>query len=152
MPITVRYANVNDLTKINEIEKECFTIEAFSEQQLLLLLHNPDSISLVAQVGKEIVGFIIGQIRFLKGMKIAHIYTIDVAIKHRRKRVGETLLAEIEQLFIKEGAKVCYLEARQNNIAALELYKKQGYTVVERLSDYYSEGLHGVRLEKWLSK
>jgi ribosomal protein S18 acetylase RimI-like enzyme len=85
-------------------------------------------------------------------MKTGHIYTIDVATKHRRKGVGIKLLKELEKIFAKRDVQACYLETRLNNVAALKLYKKQGYTEIERLEDYYLEGAHGVRLQKRLSK
>lgn len=150
--ISTRQATVNDLEKLYEIERECFTIEAFTKELLTLLLQDSNSVGLIAQVNGEIAGFIIGLIHHIRGMKTGHIYTIDVAIKHRRKGVGEKLLKELEKIFAKKGVKICYLEARLNNVAALELYKKQGYTKIERLNDYYSEGAHGVRLQKRLSQ
>ena len=152
MTITTRQATVNDLEKLYEIERECFTAEAFTEELLTIHLQDSSSVSLIAQINGEIAGFIIGLIQHIRGMKTGHIYTIDVAIKYRRKGVGIRLLKELEQIFVKEGVKVCYLEARLNNVAALELYKKQGYTEVERLKNYYNEGAHGVCLQKWLSQ
>jgi len=150
--IFTRQTTVNDLEKLYEIERECFTAEAFTKELLTILLQDSSSVSLIAQINGEIAGFIIGLIQHIRGMKTGHIHTIDVAIKHRRKGVGIKLLKELEQIFVKEGVRVCYLEARLNNVAALELYKKQGYTEVERLKNYYNEGAHGVCLQKWLSQ
>ena len=149
--ISVRQATANDLEKLYEIERECFTIEAFTEQQMKFLLQDSNSVSLIAQIDGEIAGFIIGIIQYIRGVKAGHIYTIDVVTKHRRKGVGIKLLKELEQIFTKKGAKICHLEARQSNVAALGLYKKQGYTETERLENYYFEGAHGIRLQKWLS-
>ena len=150
--ISTRQATVNDLEKLYEIERECFTAEAFSKELLTILLQDSNSVSLIAQTDREIAGFIIGLIQHIRGVKTGHIYTIDVAVKHRRKGVGITLLNELEKIFIRNDVKICYLEARRNNVAALELYKKQGYTDREKLEDYYPEGVHGVRLQKRLSQ
>jgi len=148
---TIRQATVNDLEKLYSIERECFTMEAFSKEQIMSLLQDMNSVSLIAQANGEVAGFIISLIQDIMGVKTGHVCTIDVAIKHRRKGVGIKLLKELEQIFAKEGVKVCYLEARQNNVAALQLYKKQGYTEVEKLSNYYFKGVHGIRLQKKLS-
>jgi len=148
----MRTATVNDLEKLYEIERECFTVEAFTEEQIMLLLQDSSSVSLIAQIDGEVAGFIIGIIRHIRGRKFGHVYTIDVATKHRRKGVGLRLLKEIEQIFTKKGVKVCYLEARRDNVSALELYKKQGYTEIEELNNYYFKGVHGVRLRKNLSQ
>jgi len=147
----MRQATVNDLEKLHEIERECFTAEAFSKQLLTLLLQDANSVGLIVQINGEIAGFIIGVIHHIRGVKTGHVYTIDVAAKHRRRGVGEKLLNELEQIFARKGIQVCYLEARGDNVAALKLYKKQGYTEIEKLNDYYLEGVHGVRLQKRLS-
>jgi ribosomal-protein-alanine acetyltransferase len=152
LSITIKQTTINDLEKLYEIERKCFTAEAFTKNQIMFLLQDSNSVSLIAQKNGEIIGFIIGLIQHITGVKAGHIYTIDVAIKHRRKGVGIKLLKELEQIFAKKGAQVCYLEVRTNNVAALELYKKQGYAEVERLRDYYFEGGHGVRLQKRLSQ
>ncbi len=78
-------------------------------------------------------------------------YTVDVAVKHRRKGVGLRLLREFEERLVENRVGICYLEARSGNLAALELYRKQGYTEVNVLKKFYSEGVDGIRLVKKLS-
>ena len=149
LSITVQRATVNDLDLLYNIERECFTIEAFSKRHIAYLLENPNTVSLVARVNNEIAGFIIGLIQRHDKTMTGRIYTIDVAVKHRRKGVGLRLLNELERKFEKRGVKICYLEARVDNVAARELYRKHGYVEVEKLRNYYS-GAHGVRLKKKL--
>lgn len=149
LSITVQRATVNDLEILYNIERECFTIEAFSKRHIAYLLENPNTVSLVARVNNEIAGFIIGLIQRHDKTMTGRIYTIDVAVKHRRKGVGLRLLNELERKFEKMGVKICYLEARVDNVAARELYRKHGYIEMEKLRDYYS-GAHGVRFKKKL--
>ena len=149
LSITIQRATINDLETLYQIERECFTIEAFSKEHISYLLQNPNTVSLVAQTNSEIAGFIIGLIHHQDKMITGRVYTIDVALKHRRKGVGLKLLNELERVFVKRGVKICYLEARVNNLAARELYRKHGYVEVEKLKKYY-RGIHGVRLKKKL--
>ncbi len=151
LSITIQKATVDDLEMLYKIERECFTIEAFTKEQIAQFLENPNAVSLIAQINSEIAGFIIGLIHDQEKTRAGHIYTIDVAVKHRRRGVGLRLLNELERIFIKRGVKVCHLEARLDNVAARELYRKHGYTEVESLIDYYFKGTHGVRLIKKLS-
>jgi len=150
LPITIRQATIKDLETLYKIERECFTLEAFTKQHIALLLENPRNIRLAAWENNEIVGFIIGLIQNFNETRIGRIYTLDVAVKHRRKGIGLKLLNELEQGFIKKGVKNCYLEARTDNVAARKLYRKNGYTEVKQLKDYYSKGVHGVLLVKKL--
>jgi len=151
LSINIRRATTNDRETLHNVERECFTIEAFTKEQLAYLLENPKGISLIAQIDDEIAGFIVGLIYNYGSTRTGHVYTIDVAIKHRRKGVGLMLLEELEQRFVENGAETCYLEARRGNVAALELYRKRGYVEVNVLKDFYSEGVDGVRLMKKLS-
>jgi len=149
LSITIQRATIKDLETLYKIERECFTIEAFSKQHIAYLLENPNAVSLVAQINSEIAGFIVGLTHRLDKMITGHVYTLDVAVKHRRKGVGLKLLDELERIFVKRGVKICYLEARVDNMAARELYRKHGYVEVEKLKKYY-RGIHGVRLKKKL--
>jgi len=148
LSFTVKLATIGDLENLHKIERECFIIEAFTKKQMTRLLENPHTVSLVARINKEIAGFIIGSIENLDKTKAGHIYTLDVALKHRRRGVGLRLLKELEHIFAKREVKSCFLEVRLDNVAARELYRKQGYTEVAPLIDYYYKGIHGVRLEK----
>ncbi len=151
MPIHIRRATTDDLETLHSIERECFTIEAFTKEQLEYLLKNPKGISLIAQMNNEIAGFIVGLIYDHYTTRTGHVYTLDVAVKHRRRGVGVRLLGELEQRFVENGVEICYLEARRGNVAALALYRKHGYTEVDVLKDFYSKRIDGIRFMKKLS-
>lgn len=150
MSIHIRKATTDDLETLYGIERECFTAEAFTKEQLAYLLENPKTISLTARIDDEIAGFIIALIYNHGVSKTGHVYTIDVAAKHRRRGVGLRLLGELEQRLVENGVEICYLETRRGNVAALELYRKHGYKEVNVLKDFYSAGVDGVRLVKKL--
>lgn len=149
MPLNIKQATIEDLEKLYTIEKECFTFEAFSKGQIASLLMAPNSVSLIAKENDEILGFIIG---IIYEEMIGHIFTLDVAIKHRRKGIGLKLLRELEKIFIEKGVKACFLEVKLDNLAARQLYEKQGYIKVEELKNFYRKGVHGIRLKKDLTK
>jgi ribosomal-protein-alanine N-acetyltransferase len=151
LKVTVESADLRDIEQLLRIERECFTGEAFTKEEIFLLLTNPNAISLVAKVNSEIAGFIIGVVENHGAVKAGHVFTIDVAIKHRRKGLGMKLLGEMEKTFLNGGAETSYLEVRVDNEAAMRLYKKQGYRETKSLGNYYSTGVHGFRLVKRLT-
>ena len=146
----MKSATINDLDALHEIEKECFTLEAFPKEQIARLLEHPNTVSLGAWTNQEIAGFIIGSIKELEEIRAGHVLTLDIAVKHRRRGIGLRLLVELERAFVARNVEMCYLEVGVDNVAARELYRKQGYTEVETLRDYYDKGEHGVRLVKRL--
>lgn len=150
MVISTEPASPDSLDELWSIERECFTKEAYSKQQIASLLKSPNAVDLVARVNGEIAGFVIGGIEDLSGRQVGHVYTIDVGVNHRRKGVGKRLIKDIENVFIDHGVGVIYLEVRANNQAARRLYETQGYRSVEAIENYYSAGIHGLRMIKYL--
>lgn len=150
MSVKIKEAPIKHLDKLYEIEVECFEKEAFTKQQVAYLLTDYNSVGLIAKLDGEIAGFIIGKIYRERKSATGHILTIDVSPKHRRKGIGLRLLQEIERIFKDKGVRVCCLEAREDNIAALNLYQKFGYGRVGRLENYYGNA-NGVRLKKTLT-
>jgi len=152
MPTKIETATLEDLDALQSIEKECFSEEAFTREHLAYLLETPNAISLKMKADHKIVGFIIGLIETFGKVRVGHIYTIDVAVKHRRTGIGLKLLEELEHVFLERGIKTVYLEVRADNKAALELYRKKGYTELQPLENYYSKGAHGLRMKKEFKK
>jgi|SRR5271157_294166 len=150
MMLRVRDASIADLDRLCEIERGCFAEEAFTKRQISQLLTDYNSISLTAIENGDIIGFIIGMI-YPEGKTVTgHILTIDVSPDHRRKGIGRMLLQEIEGIFAQKSVQACLLEARENNVAALNLYRKLGYTEIGRLENYYGNA-HGICLRKILT-
>ena len=150
MTVSLLDTSIKDLDRLVDIEKQCFVEEAFTKKQINLFLTDYNSLSLVAKKNDEIVGFIIGVIYNDNKTINGHIVTIDVLPSHRREGIGQTLLTELERIFAAKGAKTCYLEVREGNLAALSLYRKLEYRVLGRLENYYGNA-HGVCLKKILS-
>jgi ribosomal-protein-alanine acetyltransferase len=150
MTLTIEDASTRHLDRLYEIETECFKKEAFAKQQIARLLADYNSVSLVAKLNGEIVGFIIGMICFERNSFVGHILTIDVSVAHRQKKIAEKLMQEIEKIFKEKGAGSCHLEVREDNIAALNLYKKLGYKNIAKLKNYYGNA-HGIYLKKDLT-
>lgn len=148
--MTIENASIRHLKELYKIETKCFTKEAFTKQQITSLLSDYNSISLIAKVDNEIVGFIISVMYFEDDTLVGHILTIDVLPSHQRKGIAQRLLQETEKLFEEKGAKTCRLEVREDNVAALRLYQKLGYKKTAMLKGYYGNA-HGIRLKKDLT-
>lgn len=147
MEITIECATTAMLDELYKIEKQCFKLEAFSKTQLGALLSDYNSVGLVARVNYRLAGFIIGTIEFDQNASVGHILTIEVAPNFQRKGIAQKLLQAIESIFRAQKVTVCYLEVRENNVAALKLYEKAGYRKEAKLANYYPTG-HGLRLKK----
>jgi len=149
MAIVLRDITIWLLDRLCEIEEQCFEQEAFTRQQLAYLISDYNTIGLAAMLDDEIAGFAIARVSIERNITFGHILTIDVAPAYRRKGIAQTILREIESLLRERDIKECHLEVRENNVAALNLYNKLGYTKIGRLEKYYG-CTHGLYLKKIL--
>ena len=148
--ILIRKGEIANLEELEKIERECFVSEAFSREQIVSILQNLDSISLVAEIKGETVGFILGLLKVYHGKKAGHVHTLDVIKKARRKGIGQSLLEKFEEFALQKGAELCYLEVRADNTPALKLYHSMGYGKKDTLPSFYGKEKNGIRMIKQL--
>lgn len=67
----------------------------------------------------------------------AHITSIAVREKHRRKGIGELLLGRVIDMAIEMNAEMVTLEVRASNTSAQKLYEKYGFKKVGERRRYY---------------
>ncbi len=67
----------------------------------------------------------------------AELLTLAVLPEARRQGLGKTLLSGFEAVAKKRGAEELFLEVAMDNAAAIQLYKRAGFTQCGRRKDYY---------------
>lgn len=130
--IIVRRAVSEDIPKLAEIGKSCFS-EPWSEAVFKEFLERNGSIVLAAYLGGTAAGYVTGAY-VLDG---ADIYNIAVTADCRRKGVGDALLREFFAALPAE-VKTVGLEVRESNLAAISLYKKNGFETVGMRKNFYT--------------
>jgi len=69
----------------------------------------------------------------------AHVATVATHPEYRRQGIGKRLLAHALRLIMRDGARSSFLEVRESNLAAQEMYRKFGYEVTGRRQRYYRD-------------
>jgi len=69
----------------------------------------------------------------------AEILRLAVDQANRRKGLATFLLNELKQYLLQQSCKICHLEVRSSNFAALQLYVKNGFEEVGRRPGYYRQ-------------
>jgi [ribosomal protein S18]-alanine N-acetyltransferase len=72
--------------------------------------------------------------------KKGHVISIAVLPGHHRKGVGYKLIQEATRAMANYKAKECYLEVRESNIPAIQLYKKLKFEIARTNRNYYADG------------
>ena len=135
----IRKATLDDLDQIEIIENECFVDPYKREDLIYELTTNPCAIVLVAIIDDKIVGFIDYMITFTSST----ISQIAVTKDYRKQNIATELLLAMEKTFpndIDDQVETITLEVRKSNLAAQNLYRKNGYIDITIKKAYYRNG------------
>ena len=131
----IRVATIYDLDQIEQIEKASFK-DPYPRSLLALLITLGKGLFLVAEEGREIVGYIYGEVNGERG----HLVSIAVSPNKRRKGVGSDLLKHLLEWFALKGVREVYLEVEVCNREAIRFYEKHGFKKLGVKKDYYGVG------------
>jgi ribosomal-protein-alanine N-acetyltransferase len=136
---SVRPLEDRHLDEVLRLNLRCFEDgENYTKHTFAYLLSQPNAVCFQAATEDDkMAGFICV---LVSPDGTAHITTIGVAPEHRRRGLGERLLAKVESVLAEQGVASIVLEVRVGNLAAQSLYKYCGYSVVQRLNGYYNNG------------
>ena len=133
----VRPLTRDHLQEVMRLNLRCFRNgENYTKHTFAYLFNTPNTLSYRAVTPlDETVGFVFVM---LNENGSGHLTTIGVAPEHRRRRVGEMLLAHAEDALRKRSATTVILEVRVSNLGAQAMYRGAGYSVVQKIENYYT--------------
>ena len=153
VPIAIRDFKPEDFDELWRIDQECFAPGiSYSRPELKFYIRRRGAFTLVAEASEDlaakaavsaIAGFIVTQTG-----RTGHVITIDVLAGARRSGMGSLLLQAVEDRLREAGSKAVGLETAVDNLAALAFYKRHGYSVIETMPRYYSNGVDALRMKK----
>ncbi|MBP5467517.1 MAG: ribosomal protein S18-alanine N-acetyltransferase [Clostridia bacterium] len=88
----------------------------------------------------ETDGAPIGFITYSVNIDTADLQDLFVVQNQRKKGVGGALIAAFIKDALIRGVKKLFLEVRESNTPAVNLYKKAGFTFLSVRKKYYSDG------------
>lgn len=126
----------SDIDRVLEIEKESFQVP-WSRKLFLDEFDRGYSYNYAVcdREKGDIQGFIIFWVLFEE----CHILNISVAEGMRRRGLGKWLIMQCEEIAKREGASYLYLEVREGNEPAKNLYRKLGFRFIGIRRGYYDD-------------
>ena len=138
--IAIRTMELHDVPRVREIDIASFSLPWPERSFRFEISENPASRLWVAEIETDS-----GERRVV-GMTVmwlildeAHIGTFAVHPDYRRLGIGQKLLAETLLVAHEEGVRLCYLEVRRSNQAAIRLYEQFGFTITSIRAHYYRD-------------
>lgn len=135
MSCVIRKMTLDDLEQVVAIDQAAFSLPWPPRSFRFELTDNPASRCWVADFDGRVAGimvawFIVDEI---------HIATFATHPDFRQQGIGKKLLWHTLESARTEGAVASFLEARENNVIALEMYRKFGFIETGRRKKYYSD-------------
>ena len=143
MQVILREIVEADEGAIADIEEECFALP-WSEKGILAACKRSDFCGLVAQIGGETVGYLLG----LSLFENAEVLRIAVKKKLRGQKIGGMILDGFFENVKARGAQKVFLEVRVSNLPAIFLYESRAFTRGRVREKYYENGESAVEMYK----
>jgi ribosomal-protein-alanine N-acetyltransferase len=131
--LQLRSLGPGDLPRIMEIERVSFSVPWQRNTFDSLFRRNDTDL-----VGAERDGVLVGYAVCWTILDEAELGNVAVAPEARACGVADTLVRAVLERIRQRGARACFLEVRESNLAAQRLYRRRGFEVVGRRRAYYS--------------
>lgn len=126
--MTIRKMTLEDIPRVMNIENACFSGEAWSPDSFEFSILNQGYAALVADSGDDIAGYTVVSL-----FGEANIDSLAVKSEYRRQGVAKALIKAALSGFTGD----VFLEVRQSNLPARELYRKLGFEQIYVRKNYY---------------
>ena len=135
MNLSVRRMTLEDIQAVVELDQISFSLPWPERSFRFELTDNPASRCWVAEADERVVGMVVTWLF----VDEAHIATLATHPDFRRQGIAQKLLIHTLRYTFDEGAVSSFLEVRESNLAAQEMYRKFGYEDTGRRKRYYKD-------------
>jgi len=144
--VILRQATSNDLDALIQLEHRSFREDRISRRSFRRFLEMPRDRLIVAELDGQLAGYCL--VLMNAATRLARIYSIAVSPDARGRGIGEKLVQEAEKEAVDAGRIVMRLEVREDNDAAIALYRRLGYRQFGTYRDYYEDHGDALRFER----
>ena len=139
--IKIRAMAVEDLARVHELDKKCFSLPWPQRSFRYELEENAASSQWVAESAADdgSHGLVVGLIITWLLVDEVHIATLAVDPEYRRQKIASQLICTALRANLARGAISATLEVRQSNQAAQRLYTHFGFQLMGRRPGYYQD-------------
>ncbi|MGV3720885.1 MAG: ribosomal protein S18-alanine N-acetyltransferase [Actinomycetota bacterium] len=130
----LRAMDLDDVPQVCAVDAQCVPLP-WSPETFQQELSGTVGYYRVAELDGRVVGYLGAHVV----LDEAHIVTVGVDPKVRRRGIGERLLADALRYALANGCHRVTLEVRERNDAAQRLYRKYGFSPISRRPRYYTD-------------
>jgi len=146
--LSLRRARLADLAALVRLE-ECFPSDQLSRRNFRHLLQHGNAEIWVGEAHGTLAGNVV--LFYRRHAQVARVYSLVVHPEHQRRGLARALMQAAEPAALARGCHTIRLEVRADNTAAITLYQRLGYGVMESVENFYEDGAKALRLSKPLT-
>lgn len=135
MNFSIRKMTAEDVPAVAALDQISFSLPWPERSFHFEVTGNPASRCWVAEADERVIGMIVAWL-FVDEV---HIATLATHPDFRRQGIAQELLTHTLRYTHDEGAVTSFLEVRESNLAAQEMYRKFGYESTGRRKRYYKD-------------
>jgi ribosomal-protein-alanine N-acetyltransferase len=135
MNLLIRKMTLDDIPTVIELDQISFSLPWPERTFRFEVTDNAASRCWVAEVDGRVVGMLVGWLL----VDEIHIATIATHPDFRRQGIGRRLLSHALSRALDEGARSSFLEVRESNLVAQQMYRQFGYEATGRRKRYYKD-------------
>lgn len=143
--LPIRGARPEDAAAIAALEQRCGP-STWSEAAVRTSLRGPGGLGCVLPDPDGLLGHALARV----GADEADVLAVAVHPAHRRRGLGNALLATLEATMIRAGVRRAFLEVQVDNPAARALYIRRGWRTIGRRERYYEDDSDAALL-RWMA-
>ena len=138
----IRRATLKDLVSIQKMEGQIFNNPWSNKSIRNELKRGSNSLNLVAEMDQKMIGYFFAH---LLDNEI-HILNIAIDVTYQHQGYGKQFFKEILENYLQYGD--VYLEVKQSNFPAINLYLNFGFEEIDIREAYYADGEDAVIMVK----
>uniref|UniRef100_A0A0N4Z3H2 N-alpha-acetyltransferase 20 n=1 Tax=Parastrongyloides trichosuri TaxID=131310 RepID=A0A0N4Z3H2_PARTI len=136
---TIRSFEIEDLLHFNNINLDIMTETYTCGYYLNYVTSWPEYCVTAEDYDNTIMGYVFGKSEVSGNLPWhGHVTALTVAEDYRRLGLGSIMMAGLEKTSDIQDCYFVDLFVRVSNDAAVNMYKKLGYTIYNRIKNYYS--------------
>jgi ribosomal protein S18 acetylase RimI-like enzyme len=147
LEVNIRKAKVSDISQLVELENASFDYDMLNRRNFHWMIKKGHSIFLVLEYHSRLIGY--GLVLINSGTSLARLYSICTLKEFQGYGFASKLIQALEGKSIEEeDCAYLRLEVKEDNLGAIKLYKKLGYTKFSVKKNYYDDGKAAYCFEK----
>ncbi len=143
---TIRRAKRSDINTIEQLEHVCFVSDRLSRGSLYRALRSDSAELWVLENRGSMAAYAL--LFYRRNSRRCRLYSLAVDPSIRQQGFAQQLLQALEKAALARACKMLHLEVREDNAAAIALYRKQGYCPFGMIAGFYEDSHTALRLQK----